>query len=83
VLELRNLEYRLLECFMKQPEIVLKRTVLLEHIWDKDGNFIEDNTLSVTMKRLREKIGETPDGKAYIETIRSVGYRWNLPVSSR
>lgn len=82
-LELRKLEYQLLQCFLQQPEIVLKREVLLDHIWDKDSNFIEDNTLSVTIKRLREKIGETPEGKSYIETIRGIGYRWNLPVTSR
>jgi len=79
-IELRRLEYQLLKCFLEQPEIVLKRTVLLEKIWDKDGSFIEDNTLSVTMKRLREKIGERPEGGSYIETIRGVGYRWNVPV---
>lgn len=83
LLELRKLEYQLLQCFLEQPEIVLKREVLLEHIWDKDSNFIEDNTLSVTIKRLREKIGETPEGKSYIETIRGIGYRWNFPVTSR
>lgn len=82
-LELRKLEYQLLQCFLEQPEIVLKREVLLEHIWDKDSNFIEDNTLSVTIKRLREKIGETPEGTPYIDTIRGIGYRWNLPVTSR
>lgn len=82
-LELRKLEYQLLQCFLEQPEIVWKREVLLEHIWDKDRNFIEDNTLSVTMKRLREKIGETSEGEPYIDTIRGIGYRWNLPVRAR
>ena len=75
---LRNLEYKLLEIFAKNPEIVLKREVLLQQIWDNEENFIEDNTLSVSIKRLREKLGEKEDGNSYIDTIRGVGYRWNL-----
>lgn len=81
-LVLRNLEYRLLEIFIRNPEIVLKRETLLGKLWDCEGNYIEDNTLSVTVKRLREKIGADWDGNSYIETIRGVGYRWNASVSA-
>ena len=76
---LRNIEFRLLEIFVKNPEIILKRELLLQKIWDNEGNFIEDNTLSVSIKRLREKLGEKRDGTSYIDTIRGVGYRWNTP----
>lgn len=76
---LRNIEFRLLEIFVKNPEIILKRELLLQKIWDNEGNFIEDNTLSVSIKRLREKLGEKSDGTSYIDTIRGVGYRWNTP----
>ena len=79
-MELRNMEYQLLYSFLKHPEMVLTRETLLEQLWDKDGSFVEDNTLSVTMKRLREKLGETMDGESYITTIRGIGYRWNYPV---
>lgn len=79
-LELRKMEYQLLQCFMKNPQMVLTRDALLESLWDKDGNFVEDNTLSVTMKRLREKLGETEEGEQYIITLRGIGYRWNFPV---
>lgn len=79
-MELRKMEYRLLKSFMEHPEMVLTREALLEQLWDKDGNFVEDNTLSVTMKRLREKLGETAAGESYIATIRGVGYRWSFPV---
>ena len=78
---LRNIEFRLLEIFVKNPEIILKRELLLQKIWDNEGNFIEDNTLSVSIKRLREKLGEKCDGNSYIDTIRGVGYRWNTPKS--
>ncbi len=78
---LRNIEFRLLEIFVKNPEIILKRELLLQKIWDNGGNFIEDNTLSVSIKRLREKLGEKCDGTSYIDTIRGVGYRWNTPKS--
>lgn len=79
-IELRNMEYQLLYSFLKHPQMVLTREVLLESLWDKEGNFVEDNTLSVTMKRLREKLGETAEGEQYIITLRGIGYRWNFPV---
>ena len=79
-LELRKMEYQLLQCFMKNPQMVLTRDALLESLWDKDGNLVEDNTHSVTMKRLREKLGETAEGEQYIITLRGIGYRWNFPV---
>lgn len=79
-IELRNMEYQLLYSFLKHPQMVLTRQALLESLWDKDGNFVEDNTLSVTMKRLREKLGETEEGEQYIITLRGIGYRWNFPV---
>ena len=79
-IELRNMEYQLLYSFLKHPQMVLTREVLLESLWDKEGNFVEDNTLSVTMKRLREKLGETAEGEPYIITLRGIGYRWNFPV---
>ena len=75
-LNLRNIEFKLLETFVANPEIVIKRERILESIWDSEGNFIEDNTLSVSIKRLREKLGNNPNGCEYIETIRGVGYRW-------
>ncbi|MBE5964222.1 MAG: response regulator transcription factor [Lachnospiraceae bacterium] len=80
-LNLRNIEFKLLETFVANPEIVIKRERILESIWDSEGNFIEDNTLSVSIKRLREKLGNNPNGCEYIETIRGVGYRWNGMVS--
>lgn len=76
VLELRNKEFELLKVMVLNKGRVYSRNMLLEVLWDKDGDFIENNTLSVTMKRLREKLGSDPEGDDYIETLRGIGYRF-------
>lgn len=69
--ELTALEYRLLLIFAMNKSILLTRTQILEKIWDSSGNFVEDNTLTVYIKRLREKLGDA----VTIETVRGMGYR--------
>lgn len=69
--ELTALEYRLLLIFANNRGILLSRAQILEKIWDIDGNFVEDNTLTVYVKRLRKKLGEAVN----IETVRGIGYR--------
>jgi len=64
-------EARILQALMQSGGCVLTRAILLEKIWDAGGAFIDDNTLSVHISRLREKIGAEK-----IQTIRGVGYRW-------
>ena len=71
IVELTALEYRLLLIFAKNKGILLSRSQILDKIWDYDGNFVEDNTLTVYVKRLREKLGEA----VKIETVRGIGYR--------
>ncbi len=67
-------EYKLLQVLTGNPGIVLTRQILLERLWDNEGNFIDDHTLTVTMNRLRTKIeGES---HAYIQTVRGMGYIW-------
>ncbi|MGN0480283.1 MAG: response regulator transcription factor [Lachnospiraceae bacterium] len=75
-LELRNKEFELLKVLMQNKGRVFSRNMLLEIVWDNEGDFIENNTLSVTMKRLREKLGCDTDGEDYIETLRGIGYRF-------
>ncbi len=70
-LALSALEYQLLVILMENKSRTVTRQVLLEKIWDANGNFVNDNTLTVTMKRLREKLIH----REYIKTIRSFGYR--------
>ena len=73
LIQLTALEYRLLLTFLAHPGQVLTRGQLLEGIWDVAGNFVNDNTLSVYIKRLRDKL-ETP-GQILISTVRGRGYR--------
>lgn len=64
-------EYRLLVLLLENKNRIMPRALLLERLWDMGGEFVEDNTLTVTMKRLREKLGNT----TCIRTLRGLGYR--------
>lgn len=79
---LSALEFRLLLTFMQNPKQVLTRQQLLAKLWDDQEQFVEDNTLSVNIRRLREKLGYTDDGGQYIKTVRGMGYIWQLEVNS-
>ncbi len=68
---LSSMEYQLLQILMKNKNATVTRQQLLKSLWDDNNNFVNDNTLTVTMKRLREKLGNPP----CIKTIRSFGYR--------
>ncbi len=72
---LTALEYRLLLIFINHPSQILTRSQLLNAMWDAAGEFVNDNTLTVYIKRLREKIEDTPASPQYIVTVRGVGYR--------
>ena len=71
---LTAMEYRLLLILLNNRGKVLSRNQLLENIWDIDGDFVEDNTLTVYIKRLRDKIEEDPTNPQYIKTVRGLGY---------
>ncbi len=72
---LTALEYRLLLIFAKHKGQVLSRNQLLEQIWDVAGDFVNDNTLTVYIKRLREKLEDNPANPTIIKTIRGLGYK--------
>ncbi|GAK08349.1 two-component response regulator [Geomicrobium sp. JCM 19038] len=72
---LTALEYRLLLIFSQHQGQVLTRAQLLEQIWDVAGDFVNDNTLTVYIKRLREKLEEDPQKPTIIQTVRGLGYR--------
>ena len=74
-LYLSALEYRLLLVFLGNRGIVLSRTQLLDAIWDIAGDFVNDNTLTVYIKRLREKLEEDPQNPEIIKTVRGLGYK--------
>ena len=71
---LSALEYRLLLVFLSHRGKVLSRSQLLEEIWDAAGDFVNDNTLTVYIKRLREKIETDPADPQIIRTVRGIGY---------
>lgn len=67
-------EYKLLRILTENSGQILTRQILLERLWDNDGNFIDDHTLTVTMNRLRTKIEDF--SHTYIQTVRGMGYIW-------
>jgi len=72
---LTALEYRLLLIFASHIGQVLSRAQLLERIWDVAGDFVNDNTLTVYIKRLREKLEDDPQQPQLIKTVRGLGYK--------
>ena len=72
---LSALEYRLLLVFLNNRGVVLSRSKLLESIWDIAGEFVNDNTLTVYIKRLRDKIEDDPQNAQIIRTVRGIGYK--------
>lgn len=75
-LELTGAEYRLLCLFLRHDGQVLTRNAILDALWDGNGSFVDDNTLSVYIRRLREKIERDPSRPEYLMTVRGMGYRW-------
>lgn len=74
-LALSALEYRMLLLFAGNRGKLLSRNRLLEELWDMGGEFVNDNTLTVCIKRLRDKIEEDPAAPRIIKTVRGLGYR--------
>lgn len=72
---LSALEYRLLLVFINNRGVVMSRAQLLENIWDIAGEFVNDNTLTVYIKRLRDKIEDDPQNPTIIRTVRGMGYK--------
>ena len=75
-MNLSALEYRLLLFFLNNRGIILSRNRLLEEIWDASGEFVNDNTLTGYIKRLREKIEKNPQEPEILKTVRGLGYKF-------
>ena len=71
-LDLSMTEFRLLQYFLENKNQALLKEQILQRVWDTDGNFVEENTLSVNISRLRKKLGGN-----YIRTIQGIGYLWD------
>jgi two-component system response regulator RegX3 len=72
---LSALEYRLLLVFLNNKGVVMSRNRLLEEIYDIAGEYVNDNTLTVYIKRLRDKIEDAPQNPTFIKTVRGLGYK--------
>ncbi len=77
-LDLTGAEYKLLCLFMHNPGVLLTKETILEKLWDVNGNFVDDNTLAVYIRRLRMKIENDPGNPTMLTTIRGMGYKWNI-----
>ncbi|MEE1086181.1 MAG: response regulator transcription factor [Schaedlerella sp.] len=74
-----DIEFKLCAALAQSDGRIMPRDLLLDRIWDTNERFIENNTLSVHISRLRKKLG-TFHNEAYIDTVKGIGYRWNFPV---
>ena len=76
-LELTAAEYKLLRFLMEHPDIILSPEQIMGNLWDRDGNFVDGNTLAVYIRRLRAKIEDDPASPTRIVTVRRMGYKWS------
>lgn len=76
IIELTNAEYRLFCLLVRNVNRVVSREVILHDLWDDTGNFVDDNTLSVYIRRLREKIEIDASHPQHLITVRGFGYKW-------
>ena len=76
VLDLTNAEYRLLCLLVRNANRVVSREIILNDLWDDAGNFVDDNTLSVYIRRLREKVEADASHPQHLITVRGFGYQW-------
>lgn len=77
-LSLTNAEYRLLCLLVRNAGQTVLRNTILDVLWDGNGNFVDDNTLSVYIHRLREKIETDPSNPEHLLTVRGFGYTWRV-----
>ena len=75
-LELTSAEYRLLCLLVRNANRVVTREIILSELWDEAGNFVDNNTLSVYVRRLREKVEADPSHPKHLITVRGFGYQW-------
>lgn len=75
-LELTGAEYRLLCLLVQNTGRIVTRERILEELWDQGGSFVDDNTVSVYVRRLREKIEKDPSNPLHLLTVRGFGYQW-------
>ncbi len=75
-IELSKTEQRLLKILVENQNIIMQRTALVDKVWTDGAEFVDENALSVTIKRLRDKIEENPSKPEHIQTVYGIGYVW-------
>ena len=76
ILELTAAEYRLICLLVKNANRIITRDIILDELWDSTGDYVDNNTLSVYVRRLREKIETDPSHPEHLLTVRGFGYQW-------
>ena len=79
-ISLTKTELKMLTFFLQNPKKILSKTQILENVFDLEGDFVDENTIAVNIRRLREKIEDNPATPVYIKNIRGLGYIWNQEV---
>lgn len=77
-IELSKTEQKLLKLLVNHPNITLERSMLIDRIWTDGADYVDENALSVTVKRLRDKLEENPAKPQYIKTVYGIGYAWTV-----
>lgn len=75
--QLTKTEGKLLKLLMENAMNIIQKEEILDILWDMDGNFVDDNTVAVYMRRLRKKVEKDPSEPIFIKNIRGIGYKWN------
>ena len=78
LLDLTAAEYKLLCLFMQNPNVILSKEHILEKLWDSESSFVDDNTLTVYIRRLRMKVEDNPSDPQMLIRVRRMGYKWNV-----
>lgn len=76
-------ELKLLKYLITNPKQILSKDQLLKALWDIDGQFVDENTVAVNIRRLREKIEDNPSKPEYIKNVRGIGYIWSVECSKK
>jgi len=78
LIELSKTEQKLLRMLIENRGITLERAALVDRIWTDGAEYVDENALSVTIKRLRDKLEDTPSKPSYIKTVYGIGYTWSV-----
>lgn len=76
-------ELKLLKYLITNPKQILSKDQLLKALWDIDGQFVDENTVAVNIRRLREKIEDNPSKPEYIKNVRGIGYIWSVECAKK